>query len=1053
MNLANLATVLAAASLAWGGEDTPTATLERQLQSEPTALLAKAALEQGDAKRGARTFYQPALTCVSCHALAGNGPNLGPDLGTLGSKLSAGAIIESLLYPSKSIRKGYETITIITHEGQVISGLLAEETPEKLVVRDVTREGASRTVPRVALAERKDQGLSLMPPGLVNGLHGRQEFLDLVKFLAEVARDGPARALALKPRPEELAPPPVPEYEKSIDHARLIAGLGPESRQRGEAIYVRVCANCHGTLDQPGSLPTAPRFAAAPFKGGSDPYSLYRVLTYGAGQMTAQNWMVPKQKYDVVHYLRETFLKEHNPSRYQPIDPSYLASLPKGTSTGPDPVVLEPWSAMNHGPVLSGTYEIGREGPNLAYKGIAIRLDPGPGGIARGRAWAVYEHDTLRYAGAWTGEGFIDWNGISFNGRHQVHPRTVGHVHISNPNEPGWANPVDGSWDDPRLRGRDGIAYGPLPRSWARFEGRYQHGDQTVLSYRVGDADVLEMAGLESTAGPGPRPVFTRTLEIGPSSHALSMLVGPEWVAAEVLGPGGTLARREGRIVLNLPPSQSTRRVKVLMSRDGPEIVRAAARTSPPPESPRPLTRGGPQLWPETLKTMLVRGDDQGAFALDVLTDPTANPWSCQMRFTGLDFFEGGACAALCTWDGDVWTVDGLNRTDGQLEWKRIAAGMFQPLGLRIVGGQIYVGCRDQIVRLLDQDGNDEIDLYENFNSDHQVTEHFHEFAMGLQTDPEGNFYYAKAARHALPAVVPQHGTLLRVSKDGSRTEILATGFRAPNGVCLNSDGTFFLTDQEGHWVPKNRINWVKPGGFYGNMFGYHDVTDPSDAAMEPPVCWITNALDRSPAELIRVESDAWAPLRGALLNLSYGYGRIFVVPHEVVDGVVQGGMATLPIPASPTGLVRGRFHPVDGQLYLCGMYAWAGSATQPGGFYRVRYTGQPIAVLIGLHARKWGLELVFSEPLGRSSAADVARYSVKTWSLKRTANYGSPHFDERPLSITRAVVSEDGRRVSLHIPEIRPTWGMEVRYTLQSPSGQPIEGVAHNTIHKLGKD
>ena len=45
---------------------------------------------------------------------------------------------------------------------------------------------------------------------------------------------------------------------------------------------------------------------------------------------------------------------------------------------------------------------------------------------------------------------------------------------------------------------------------------------------------------------------------------------------------------------------------------------------------------------------------------------------------------------------------------------------------------------------------------------------------------------------------MPQHGTLLQVSKDGSKTDILATGFRAPNGVCVNPDGTFFLTDQEG---------------------------------------------------------------------------------------------------------------------------------------------------------------------------------------------------------------------------------------------------------------
>src|SRR5260370_40676341 len=100
---------------------------------------------------------------------------------------------------------------------------------------------------------------------------------------------------------------------------------------------------------------------------------------------------------------------------------------------------------------------------------------------------------------------------------------------------------------------------------------------------------------------------------------------------------------------------------------------------------------------------------------------------------------------------------------------------------------------------------------------------------MGLQTDAEGNFYYAKSGRHALPALVPHHGTLLRVSSDGSRTDILATGFRAANGVCLNPDGTFFLTDQEGFWLPKNRINRVTIGRYPGNFWAYHDVTDPTD--------------------------------------------------------------------------------------------------------------------------------------------------------------------------------------------------------------------------------
>jgi mono/diheme cytochrome c family protein len=80
----------------------------------------------------------------------------------------------------------------------------------------------------------------------------------------------------------------LPDYERRLDHAGMIAGLGPEHFQRGEAIYNRVCANCHGTKDQPGSLPSAPRFASATLKNGGDPYAMYRTLTDGFGQMAAQ---------------------------------------------------------------------------------------------------------------------------------------------------------------------------------------------------------------------------------------------------------------------------------------------------------------------------------------------------------------------------------------------------------------------------------------------------------------------------------------------------------------------------------------------------------------------------------------------------------------------------------------------------------------------------------------------------------------------------------------------------------------------------------------------
>ena len=133
------------------------------------------------------------------------------------------------------------------------------------------------------------------------------------------------------------------------------------------------------------------------------------------------------------------------------------------------------------------------------------------------------------------------------------------------------------------------------------------------------------------------------------------------------------------------------------------------------------------------------------------------------------------------------------------LKWRRIACGLFQPLGVKIVKDQIFVTCRDQLVVLRDLNGDGEIDFYECFNQDHQVTEHFHEFAMGLQTDDVGNFYYAKSARHALTSVVPHHGTLLRISADGSKTDILAKPvFRAAQNGDVPEPGRDVCGDRSG---------------------------------------------------------------------------------------------------------------------------------------------------------------------------------------------------------------------------------------------------------------
>jgi hypothetical protein len=107
----------------------------------------------------------------------------------------------------------------------------------------------------------------------------------------------------------------------------------------------------------------------------------------------------------VIHYIRETFLKPHNPSQYAKIDDSYLAALTKGTTRGPKPSNIEPWALMDYGPSLLTTLEVGDQG-NFAYKGIAaMRLDNGPGGVSRGRHWMCSLTTRPNAGTGWRGKG------------------------------------------------------------------------------------------------------------------------------------------------------------------------------------------------------------------------------------------------------------------------------------------------------------------------------------------------------------------------------------------------------------------------------------------------------------------------------------------------------------------------------------------------------------------------------------------------------------------------------------------------------------------------
>jgi hypothetical protein len=477
-----------------------------------------------------------------------------------------------------------------------------------------------------------------------------------------------------------------------------------------------------------------------------------------------------------------------------------------------------------------------------------------------------------------------------------------------------------------------------------------------------------------------------------------------------------------------------------------------------PPDDLTALIKGGPTRWNETIVTQGKLGQAEGPFAKDEITLPRDNPWKSWIRPGGFDFFADGKRAAVGTWSGDVWIVDGIGGDLNELRWRRIATGLFQPLGIRIVDDVIHVGCRDQITRLHDLNGDGEIDFYENFNNDHQVTEHFHEFAMDLQTDAGGNFYYAKSARHAKTPLVPHHGTLIKVSADGQKSEIVCNGFRAANGVGIGPQGELATSDQEGHWTPANRINLVKPGGFYGNMWSYHVGDEPTDYV--PPVVWLPKNVDRSPAAQLWAPQDTWGPLAGKLIHTSYGTGWLWHVMYDYVDGVPQGAVVRLPV-QFPTGIMRGRFHPKTGDLYACGLVGWSSSQPIDGGFYRVRMTDAPLRLPVATRVVEDGIKLTFSDPLDPESAADYENWAVEQWNYQWTGNYGSAHYSvsnprrkgQDEVEVLDVSLSDDGKTVFLELEDLQPVMQMKIAYNIKAADGTELENSVWLTINKLPVD
>jgi putative membrane-bound dehydrogenase-like protein len=151
------------------------AELQRAKISEFSSLLAG-----GDAGRGRAVFFSNKAACSTCHTVGSAGGTVGPDLTKVGAIRSGWDILESILLPSSTFAQSYESYVVSTVDGRDVSGVMARQSAEAIVLRDAS--GGETQLRKNQIREMHRSNTSIMPEGLELGL-SREEFSDLVAFL------------------------------------------------------------------------------------------------------------------------------------------------------------------------------------------------------------------------------------------------------------------------------------------------------------------------------------------------------------------------------------------------------------------------------------------------------------------------------------------------------------------------------------------------------------------------------------------------------------------------------------------------------------------------------------------------------------------------------------------------------------------------------------------------------------------------------------------------------------------------------------------------------
>lgn len=418
----------------------------------------------------------------------------------------------------------------------------------------------------------------------------------------------------------------------------------------------------------------------------------------------------------------------------------------------------------------------------------------------------------------------------------------------------------------------------------------------------------------------------------------------------------------------------------------------------------------------------------------------------------GMDFMPDGRLA-LCFHRGEVMLYNPENKS-----WKLFAEGLHDPLGLRVLNErEMVVMQRPELTRLKDTNGDEVADEYLTISDEFGMSGNYHEFAFGPSIDKEGNFFislncassgdgiwdevrgeYNPLGRPGrMYSCVPYRGWVLKVSADGKEVTPWASGFRSPDGIRHNEDGSIYITDNQGDWLGTSKLFVVEKGKHYGHISSlvwradWHvdPLTLPVDTLDQlrekAAVLFPHNLMANSPTEPVVIPENAnFGPFAGQLLIGEMNFPRIMRVMLEKVNGKVQGACVNfLDSGRLSNGNHRMIFGP-NGDLWVGSTaYVWAGHQ----GLQRVHFNGGTPMDILKINALPDGFQLQFTRPLQKDEAENLSSFEIKRYYYKYHKKYGSPRVDEQPVEVKKILMSEDSRSVTISLAEMIPGYVYDI--------------------------